>query len=454
MLKLQIENFDKLPDGGPLEVTVDRRGFDFGRDQHLDWTLPDKNRIVSGKHCEVRFYDDAYWLFDVSTNGTFLNSNSKRMQSPYRLRNGDKIAIGDYIISVAVEEPEPEPQLSFHTTAPVAQPQSYQPAPPPPPPLPQASGALWEVSKVAPPPIDSRDLMPPRPEEQRAADFLHHAMYVPPPVEPPAAIQPVRPEPVRAPVADVWGSPAPAPAPIPAAPVAAPPVAAPPVAAPPVAAPPVAAAPEATPLPFVAPAAPLPQASDGAGQDFLRRFAIGAGLPQDMFANAQAGDVGEEAGRLLNLVCGQLMALLHARAEAKTLSRSSNRTLIQQSDNNPLKFMPTAEEALRVMLGPRTKGYLEAKRALESSFADLKMHQVASLAAMQAAVTQLFDDLAPDAIEKSNNSKKSLLSNASAKNWETYAKRWEAKVGKREHGMLGVFLDRFAEQYDKLSKRS
>lgn len=452
MLKLQIENFDKLADGGPLEISVDRRGFDFGRDQHLDWTLPDKNRIVSGKHCEVRFYDDAYWLFDVSTNGTFLNSNNKRMQSPYRLRNGDKLSIGDYIIAVQVEEPEPEPQLSFHTTAPAATP-VYE-APPPPVPPPTAGGALWEVSKVAPPPIDSRDLMPPRPEEQRAADFLHHAMYVAPPVEPPLPpVQVARPQPVRPPASDVWGTtpaaspdlPSPPPAPPTTTPVAPPTT---PV-APPSA--PVMSVPEPAPQVY---AAPAHSNSSEAAQAFLTRFAVGAGLPAEMFQNSQAGDVAEEAGRLLNMVCGQLMAMLHARAEAKTLSRSSNRTLIQQSDNNPLKFMPTAEEALRVMLGPRTKGYLESKRALESSFTDLKMHQVASLAAMQAAVTQLFDDLAPDAIEKSSGSKKSILTNAKAKNWETYVQRWEAKVGKREHGMLGVFLDRFAEQYDKLSKRS
>ncbi len=177
-------------------------------------------------------------------------------------------------------------------------------------------------------------------------------------------------------------------------------------------------------------------------------------MPEEAFARANAGNVAEEAGKLLNFVSSQLMAMLAARAEAKALSRSGHRTLIQQSDNNPLKFMPTAEEALRVMLGPKTKGYLDALQTFESSFADLKMHQVASLAAMQAAVTQLFDDLAPDAIAKTTDGKKSLLTNSKAKNWDAYTERWNSKVGRREHGMLGVFLELFAEQYDKLNKRS
>ena len=68
MLKLKIENFDQLPDGGPIEFAADRRGFDFGRDQHLDWTLPDQTGVISRKHCEVRFFEHAYWLFDISTN--------------------------------------------------------------------------------------------------------------------------------------------------------------------------------------------------------------------------------------------------------------------------------------------------------------------------------------------------------------------------------------------------
>ena len=73
MLRLSIENVDRLPDGGPLRIEVKGRGLDLGRDAHLDWTLPDPGRTVSGKHCEIRFRDGGYWLHDVSTNGTFLD---------------------------------------------------------------------------------------------------------------------------------------------------------------------------------------------------------------------------------------------------------------------------------------------------------------------------------------------------------------------------------------------
>ena len=102
-LRLSIENMDRLPDGGPLRVEVKGRGLDIGRDGHLDWTLPDPSRYVSGKHCEIRFRDGGYWLHDVSTNGTFVNGAQFRLEAPHLLRSGDRLNIGPYIVGVVVE---------------------------------------------------------------------------------------------------------------------------------------------------------------------------------------------------------------------------------------------------------------------------------------------------------------------------------------------------------------
>src|ERR1700742_2371731 len=103
-LRLSIENVDRLPDGGPIRIEVKGRGLDLGRDSHLDWTLPDPGRSISGKHCEIRYRDGGYWLHDVSTNGTFVNGADYRLDAPYLLRDGDRLNIGPYIIAVAVEE--------------------------------------------------------------------------------------------------------------------------------------------------------------------------------------------------------------------------------------------------------------------------------------------------------------------------------------------------------------
>jgi len=105
-ITLQIENVDRLETGGQVSYSCADRGFDIGRHEHLDWSLPDPHRVVSGKHCEVRFEGGQFVLYDISTNGTFLNGSPNRMDKAHALRSGDRLMIGDYIISVALEDGE------------------------------------------------------------------------------------------------------------------------------------------------------------------------------------------------------------------------------------------------------------------------------------------------------------------------------------------------------------
>ena len=445
VLTLRIDNFDKLPNGSPLEYTVDRRGFDFGRDQHLDWTLPDKSRVISGKHCEVRFYENAYWLIDTSTNGTFLNDSAKRMQSPYCLNNGDKLAVGDYVLFASVNLGASKSAEQFSPS--FVDPPSNESASPPPLEK-QSIDSIWETQSKSPPPIDARDLMQKQNQGARATDFLNQAAAIPQVYESDPIRKPIPSSSMQAALQndhDAWfgkkeGHN-------------------------------VASSHERAEYgqstantqgrePASASSNEVDRTSAlssemqarAVAKEFITRFANGAGIPADALSQLDAGDLAEQTGQLLNAICLQLMIMLHARAEAKALSRSGNRTLIQSAENNPLKFMPTPEEALKTMLNQQSKGYLGAQKAIESSFADLKLHQMASLAAMQTAAAQLFDDLSPETIIKSLEGKKSLLSGGKGKQWDVYAERWSAKVGHREHGMLGAFLELFAEQYDKLSK--
>lgn len=440
MLSLRIDNFDKLPNGSPLEYSVDRRGFDFGRDQHLDWTLPDKNRVVSGKHCEVRYYDNAYWLIDTSTNGTFLNDSSKRVQSPYLLKDGDKLAIGDYIVFVSVNLNEPK-QQSDYLPNPIQNIRSSEQIF-----NSQSHDNIWETQGNAPPPIDARDLMPKPIKHERVPDFLSQAALMP-------AVfnqEPIRkPNPAPTPQQSIENNPHPQTDQHSAQPNYFTSDEFPPRQA-------MSEKPVRQIADFItndAKLQPVGVSSSDSESEFVKRFAKGAGIAADALGQKNAGDLAEQAGQLLNVVCQQLIIMLHARAEAKALSRSGNRTLIQSTDNNPLKFMPSAEEALKTMLSPPSRGYLDATAAIEGAFSDLKIHQVASLAAMQSAAVMLFEDLSPEAIEKAAGAKKSLLGGGKSKFWDIYAQRWASKVGIREHGMLGAFLELFAEQYDKLSKR-
>ena len=447
-LTLTIENETSLPDGGPLSVTVTgRRGLDIGRDAHLDWTLPDPTRFISGKHCEVRYRDGGYWLYDVSTNGTFLNGSDGRLKAPHRLRNGDRLTIGQYIVAVALDGEDAE---------------TREPAPPPA--RPPAYRDLWNPTEDAAPPVDRKLLKPASASTPVRPDFLDWALDVPgsgygepdrgsaptpagdldwargaptqpPPSDPgPAVPTPRRPVWLTNEPSGPWG----------AAPPTEPADSAPAYDRPPAAAPPA-------PHPGPAPSGP-----SRSPDDFLRLLARGANVPEQTFAQ-DPDRLAEQLGILLRLVTENLRQLLNARLQAKRLARVSNQTTIEALNNNPLKFSPSTEDALRIMFGPETASYLDALQAIEEGFGDLKEHQVRTYTAMQQALGMIVADLDPQAIENSIEADRGLsgmIGSRKARLWDAYVARFQAKTRGQDGGLVDVFMQYFAECYDRGGSRN
>jgi type VI secretion system protein ImpI len=202
--------------------------------------------------------------------------------------------------------------------------------------------------------------------------------------------------------------------------------------------------------PTPAPAPPSRQI--GSPDAFLRQLAGAAGLPEDVLTRADPAEIAQQLGCVLRIVVESLMQLLNARAQSKQLARSASHTMVQALGNNPLKFAPSAQDALRIMFGPPTQSYLDARRAIEQSFEDLKRHQIKTYSAMQHALGMLTADLGPRAIEQStpDDSRLSgLLTSRKAKLWEAYVARWLAKVREDERGPIEAFMFHFAEYYDR-----
>jgi type VI secretion system protein ImpI len=458
-LTLKIENQTSLPDGGPLSVSIQgKRGIDIGRDQYLDWTLPDPGRVISGRHCEIRWHDNAYWLHDISTNGTFLDGADSRLKAPHRLCNGDRFVIGHYIIVATLDG---EAANTGPAMMPAAAP-SYE--------------EIWNPVGEPAPPIDPKQLKAPRDLQPVKADFLEWAVdvpssYIPPPPSraavPPqprsnvpaddmswaqGATRPPPPEPEVAPVPNprrpVWvtGEPsgpwvaAASPPPATAATSAVSPAAA------------DRTGPERLAAPQREPSDAPPFGADAAAMgDFIRLVARGAGLPEDALSARDPAELAEEIGQLIRLFTENTRQLLEARHQAKRLARSSDQTVVQALNNNPLKFAPTAEDAMRIMFGPPTRSYLDARRAFTQSFDNLKSHQVKTYSAMQRAVTSLLREIAPDAIENTSKADRGLagvIGSRKARLWDAYVERWQARTQGSEDGMLNAFMDYFAERYD------
>lgn len=474
-LILTIENEQSLPNGAPVSVRLaDKRGLDIGRAANLDWTLPDPTRFISGRHCEVRYRDDGYWLNDLSTNGTFVNDSPRRIQAPYKLRHGDRLAIGSYIIAVRIEadEAQPLPAEPALASAREGAPEAKASA---------NAGILTAASvaaakaKIAKSGVNAA---PPRhsdpggdretgngdqdlSNDAGALGFLAREFAAPQPpegVEPaplaaspeikdsspvilagaPAANRfagPLEPETreARALEAQAWSAPdrnvqAPAGQPSNQQPSQR----------------------QQEPNQACGEAA-HPGAAPGL-DEFLRRFALGAGIPEHIFARQDGLKVAEELGALMRMAVEDLTQLLGARFKAKRFARTSSQTMIQALDNNPLKFAPTSEDALKIMFGPRTSGYLDAKRAFQGAFTDLKTHQINTFAAMQHAVRMLVEDLDPKAIDEAAGSDKgfaALFGSRKTRLWDLYVARWQAKSLRHEDGLVDAFMLYFAECYDQ-----
>ncbi len=419
-LRLSIENVDRLPDGGPIRIEVKGRGLDLGRDSHLDWTLPDPGRSISGKHCEIRYRDGGYWLHDVSTNGTFVNGAEYRLDAPHLLRNGDRLNIGPYIIAVAVEEGR-----KLRTSASAAG-ASLDPglanvwAPAGEAAAPEVAGKRQAAPRAAPP--DFLDfasfLEAPKsgPETslgpQRSEDDWLTAVkpVLPPPPLDQEGLEPRIPTPTRPAIID----------PAPRRPL---------------------------------PREPQPQPDSAAALEVLDRIARAAGVPPGVFTSRNPDELADEIGAVLRMTAENLGQMLASRAELKTLMRSSSRTMIRAVENNPLKFAGSPAEALGIMFGPRTRNYLDARTTIERSFGDLKTHQILTFSAMQAALDALFEDLAPERIDHSVEPEHgigALISSRKAKLWDIYAERWRAKTKRADGRLLEAFIALFAQAYDRL----
>lgn len=183
----------------------------------------------------------------------------------------------------------------------------------------------------------------------------------------------------------------------------------------------------------------------------LREIAKAAGIAPDLLQARDPHEVAAEIGAVLRTTVEQLSLLLKARAAAKVLAKSAHRTMIGAEDNNPLKFVPGTDDILEIMFARRRAGYLDARHSVEDAFRDLKAHEIATYAAMQAALSRLLDDLSPEAIAR--KIPPASFSSRKSQAWDALVATWRTMEDKHENGMLDVFLAYFAEAYAKADKQ-
>lgn len=452
--------------------------FSIGRGTDNDWVLADPERSISKRHCTIEFRSGGWQIADLSTNGTFINRESEPIGRGRSrdLHNGDRLRFGAYEVEVAIASEaaaagyamaEPDPfALGQRANAAQGRRQSEgDPFSEPP----RAAGALTPDPLLRPSPGHGpfspvlapasinlpADYDPLTPESSQSAFFgptqSDHSPRVEDAFAPPMARsvlpedwdrddrQAAAREPIAAAAPAVSESMVAAGEPI--APVAP----APPVQAP--MQPPV----QAKPAMSVEAPASRPDASAGAapvGEDLLAAFLRGAGLagvrPGDPVATMEA-----LGASFRSFVSGLRQAMI-TRAAIKSEFRIEQ-TIIRSRGNNPLKFSADDEDALLALLGAGRRSDMGAVEAVNDALRDLRLHELAAVAAMQVAARALLDEFEPTRLlANAGHSPLNLLSaQRKAHAWDAFEALYAKVTQALADDFDSVFGKAFARAYEK-----
>ncbi|WP_186056028.1 type VI secretion system-associated FHA domain protein TagH [Burkholderia gladioli] len=167
-------------------------------------------------------------------------------------------------------------------------------------------------------------------------------------------------------------------------------------------------------------------------------------------AASPAEPASAELTAMFEIAVDAMMDVLRARAELKNSFRLPA-TLIQRSENNPLKFAPTAREAVRRLLAPPDNGFLAGSAALADAADDIRNHQMAMLAGVRSAFESLLAQFDPARIEQESEGggRRLSLGGNRPRHWERYKEQFEALTRNPDECFRRLFGDEFARAYEE-----
>ncbi|MSP00698.1 MAG: type VI secretion system-associated FHA domain protein TagH [Acetobacteraceae bacterium] len=193
---------------------------------------------------------------------------------------------------------------------------------------------------------------------------------------------------------------------------------------------------------------PAPVASgDGDGRALVAFFQgaeLTGAVPADPLAMMKG------LGAAFRSVVAGLRSVLIARATIKNEFRIEQ-TMIRAHGNNPLKFSANDDDALTALLGVGRRTDMTPAAAIDDALRDIRMHEVATMAAMQVAVRSILDELSPDNIRAGTEQGglAILPAQRKARAWDVFEARHTATVTALADDFDSVFGKAFARAYER-----
>jgi type VI secretion system protein len=181
----------------------------------------------------------------------------------------------------------------------------------------------------------------------------------------------------------------------------------------------------------------------------MAAFLRGAGLPPDAVSAGDSDAALEAAGRLFATMVAGLTDVLATRSEVRNEFRLQQ-TVIRPRENNPLKFSATTEDALRALLNGRKQGYMPPQQAVEEAVDDVKAHQIAVMAGVQAAVKGLLTRFDPDSLQRRFGAERGVLGLGAGKGraWDAFVRLYADIAAEAEDDFHAVLGREFAKAYE------
>ncbi len=188
----------------------------------------------------------------------------------------------------------------------------------------------------------------------------------------------------------------------------------------------------------------------------LHAFLEGAGLPQVRLSDEQLPEVMANLGAIFRATVQGMMEILLARGDVKGEFRL-DRTNIGPIENNPLKTPPgqpplSPEEVMTLLLIRRKDAYMSPVQAVCEGFNDIKAHQLAVMAGIQAALNRLLERFDPSNLEtrlQQTVLDSILPANRKAKYWDLFTAEYRAIAHEAEEDFNELFGDEFARAYQE-----
>ena len=157
---------------------------------------------------------------------------------------------------------------------------------------------------------------------------------------------------------------------------------------------------------------------------------------------------------MMRYVIESMMELLSSRTSFKNEFRMQM-TTIRPVENNPLKFSPSLEDALRIFLGDSSSSYLTLEESVEGCMVDMRNHQLAMVSGLQAVFAEVAGLLEPERyVEESAGGVKGALQTVNRKSraWDKFCAYCESLERDSSNGVAGNLSEIFSTAYEEQSR--